>query len=274
MSTTAAGCLQNLVKFYQNCEITQPRNKVIDGRFGKISILSHKPTSKLYLQKVIDSKNFNVDEIKVHHLMGDHNNFIKLFFNYSSLNEHALLMDYIDCPDLFEILQLDTKLTLDQICSVVRQLCCALNDLHACGFIHNDIKLENVLYFEALDRVYVCDYGLCKHENTPSVHDGTLEYFSPEKIRRHNYARSFDWYAVGVLAYKLLTNGQHPFEKKPNEMLDIAAMKRRQQYDDISMLKNVRSASGRDFVYCLTRFDIDFRLINFKQIIKHKFLIH
>lgn len=272
MGDATNGTLQTLTQFYENCEIVKPRYKIINGRFGKISILFHKPTSKLYLQKVINENNFNVDEIKVHQLMSKHNNFINIYFHYGSLNDHVIVMNYIDCPDLFEMIQLKNELPYRQVGSIVRQLCCAINDLHEFGFIHNDIKLENVLYFEALDRVYVCDYGLCKHENAHAVHDGTLEYFSPEKIRRQNYARSFDWYAIGILTYKLLTGGQHPFEKDADEVLDFNSMKRRQQYNDINILKDVRNVNARDFVYCLTRFNIDCRLINFKQIIKHEFL--
>nr|AFN21255.1 PK1 [Bombyx mori nucleopolyhedrovirus] len=274
MATTTAtnATLQTLVQFYENCKNVKTRYKIINGRFGKISILSHKPTSKLYLQKTISAHNFNVDEIKVHQLMSEHPNFIKIYFNHGFINNQVIVMDYIDCPDLFETLQIKGELSYQLVSNIIRQLCEALNDLHKHNFIHNDIKLENVLYFEALDRVYVCDYGLCKHENLPSVHDGTLEYFSPEKIRRHNYARSFDWYAVGVLTYKLLTGGRHPFEKSEDEMLDLNSMKRRQQYNDIGVLKHVRNVNARDFVYCLTRYNLDCRLTNYKQIIKHEFL--
>ncbi|AGA16165.1 pk-1 protein [Thysanoplusia orichalcea nucleopolyhedrovirus] len=265
--------LERLVQFYENCKNVKPRYKIINGRFGKISVLSHKPTSKMYLQKTIAAHNFNSDEIKVHQLMNEHPNYIKMYFNYGTLNSQIIVMDYINCPDLFETLQIKGELPYKLVSNIIRQLCEALNDLHKYGFIHNDIKLENVLYFEALDRVYICDYGLCKHENSISVHDGTLEYFSPEKIRHHNYARSFDWYAVGVLTYKLLTGGRHPFEKNEDEMIDLNNMKRRQQYNDISVLKHVRNVNARDFVYCLTRYNIDCRLINYKQIVKHEFLV-
>ncbi|AKN80946.1 Protein kinase-1 [Lonomia obliqua multiple nucleopolyhedrovirus] len=264
--------IQSINEFYKNCEIFKPKYKVINGRFGKISILSHKPTSKLYLQKSVHLKNFNSDEIQVHQLMSGHSNFIKLYFNYGSLSEHVLIMEYIDCPDLFESLQLKGALFPKTVSNIIRQLCCAINDLHGHGFIHNDIKLENVLYFEALDRVYVCDYGLCRHENLPALHDGTLEYFSPEKIKRQNYARSFDWYAIGILTYKLLTGGKHPFERKSDEMLNIVSMRQRQQYNDINILNRIHDVNARDFVYCLTKYNIDCRLINFRQIIKHEFL--
>jgi serine/threonine protein kinase len=277
-TTTTTTTLEQINSFYKMCKVVvePPRFKLINGKFGKMSLLHHTLTSKMYLQKSISNRDFNSDEIKIHQMMENHDNFIKLFFYYGSMSgQHTLVMDYINCPDLFELLRSnDVTLTHNQIGNIVRQLCCALNDLHSsCGYIHNDVKLENVLYFEALNRVYVCDYGLCRPENTPSAHDGTVEYFSPEKIRRHNYARSFDWYAVGVLTYKLLSGGRHPFEKKFNEKFDVSTMKRRQRYDEINFLPDINSEKGRDFVFSLTRFDVTYRLTKFKHIIKHNFLL-
>jgi serine/threonine protein kinase len=261
-----------LEKFYNNSQVIQPKNEIVNGRFGKISVCFHTPTSKLFLIKTINNKNFNIDEIKIHQLMNHHVNFIKLYFYHGSLKEHTLVMEYVDCADLFELVQSRGELDIKRVKNIIRQLCCALNDLHATGFIHNDIKLENILYFDSLDRVYICDYGLCKRENQTSVRDGTLDYFSPEKINLQKYARSFDWYAVGVLTYKLLTGGRHPFEKKSDETLSVEKMKIRQQYYNIDTLRYIEHAQARDFVYSLTKFNLTSRLTNFKHIIKHDFL--
>lgn len=262
-----------LSQFFDDCTVLAP--KVVNGRFGKIDVLHHRPTSKLYLRKTIKAQNFSVEEVHVHDLMADHPNFIDMHFSCGSPNAWVIVMDYVPCPDLFEILNEQGALECALVANILRQLCNALNDLHVTtGYIHNDVKPENILYFGARDRVYLCDYGLCKRENTPGVHDGTLEYFSPEKIRRHNYARSFDWYAVGVVAYKLLTGGKHPFERVRDEVLDLPSMKRRQQYNDIAVLKDVRNTQARDFVYCLTVFNPDCRLTDYKQIVKHPFLIN
>ncbi|AGR56892.1 protein kinase 1 [Choristoneura occidentalis alphabaculovirus] len=265
--------LQTLTQFVNDSTVIAP--KVVNGRFGKMDVLHHRPTSKLYLRKTISAHNFSADEINVHDLMADHPSFVNMYFCYNSPTAWAIVMDYVPCPDLFETMQTQGALDSALVANIVRQLCDALNDLHVItGYIHNDVKLENVLYFGARDRVYLCDYGLCKREHSPGVHDGTLEYFSPEKIRRHNYARSFDWYAVGVVTYKLLTGGKHPFERSVDEVLDLSSMRRRQQYNDITLLKNVRNLQARDFVFCLTRFNLECRLIDHKQIVKHPFLIN
>ncbi|AAQ91692.1 protein kinase 1 [Choristoneura fumiferana DEF multiple nucleopolyhedrovirus] len=266
--------LKALVRFTDECTVVAAP-QVINGRFGKIDVLHHHPTSKRYLRKTINAHNFSADEVNVHDLMADHPNFVDMYFNYGTPNAWVIVMDYVQTPDLFETIQNEGALESALVANIVRQLCNALNDLHnATGYVHNDVKPENVLYFRARDRVYLCDYGLCKREHSKGVHDGTLEYFSPEKIRRHNYARSFDWYAVGVLTYKLLTGGKHPFEKFVDEELNLSSMKRRQQYNDIAVLKDVRDYNARDFVYSLTKYDINSRLIKYVNIVKHSFLIN
>jgi serine/threonine protein kinase len=266
--------LKALVRFTDDCTVVAAP-QLVNGRFGKIDVLYHGPTSKRYLRKTIDAHNFSADEVNVHNLMMDHPNFVNMYFNYCTPNASVIVMDYVQSPDLFEMVQSEGTLESALVANIVRQLCDALNDLHnATGYIHNDVKLENVLYFKARDRVYLCDYGLCKREHSKGVHDGTLEYFSPEKIRRHNYARSFDWYAVGVLTHKLSTGGKHPFEKFVDEELDLQSMKRRQQYNDIAVLKHMRDINARDFVFSLTKYDINYRLIKYVNIVKHSFLIN
>ncbi|ANF29652.1 pk1 [Catopsilia pomona nucleopolyhedrovirus] len=264
--------LQKINNFYDDCETIKPPFAIVDGRFGKMSVLRHRSTNKMYLQKTISMRHFSADEIKVHQLMGEHDNFVKLYFHYSSPVFNVLIMDYKKCRDLYELLPI-MKFTTKRVANIVRQLCCALNDLHKIGYVHNDIKLENVLYSELLDHVYVCDYGLCKRENTKAiVHDGTLEYFSPEKFCKMPYSSSFDWYAVGILTYKLFTDNRHPFEKVPGEELEFDEMRRGQRYDDINVLNEVHDTNARNFIYQLTVYNYKRRLVTFNEIIKHKFI--
>lgn len=267
--------IKTLTNFYKCCKIVEPRHKIIDGKFGKITVLFHKPTSKLYLEKIVDSQNFNSNELEVHNLMKNHKNFIKMFFSYSSLDSHVIVMDYINCPDLFSVVQRKGKMHSKQVSRIILQLCLALNDLHESGFVHNDVKLENVLYFEAIDAVFVCDYGLCRRENSLSICDGTIDYFCPEKIQNQNYTRSFDWYAVGILTYKLLTGGKHPFENnsdKNGKIFNINDIKQRQKYVDINMFNDIKDEDAQNFVYNLIKYDLKYRTVKFRQIVKHKFL--
>ncbi len=97
------------------------------------------------------------------------------------------------------------------------QVCASLNEAHALGLIHRDIKAANVLLCErggVPDVVKVVDFGLVKDTkgqdgvNLSGVNTltGTPLYFSPEAIRAPETidARS-DLYSLGVLGYYLVT---------------------------------------------------------------------
>lgn len=87
----------------------------------------------------------------------------------------------------------------------------ALAYLHRRGITHRDIKPSNVLVVDG--QVKVLDFGLSlaadQHDSSSST-AGTLAYMAPEVLIGGIANELTDLYAVGVIAYELLT-GQHPF---------------------------------------------------------------
>lgn len=92
------------------------------------------------------------------------------------------------------------------------QLLLALSYLHRRGILHRDLKPSNVLVIH--HQVKVLDFGLATtreqlRQSEPIV--GTLAYMPPEVLRGQKVTEAADLYAVGVLAYEMLT-GRHPYE--------------------------------------------------------------
>lgn len=243
--------------------------KLVNGKFGSVSVIRHAPTDKLFVRKVIDGKHFCYIEPMVHGLMRNNSHFVKLYYSFSTLNKHVLVLDYIRDGDLFDWTRDHGAMPEPDVRNVARQLSSALNALHKHHIIHNDVKLENVLYNKQ-KRVYICDYGLCKIVGTRSEQDGTLDYFSPEKIRMHDYSFAMDWWSVGVLTYELLA-AQHPFKTDADERVSMDVMERRHQTRGIAQVRRV-SAAANDFVRAMLQFDMKRRMCAYSAICNHDFI--
>ena len=97
----------------------------------------------------------------------------------------------------------------------------ALDYVHRQGFVHRDVKPENVL-FDAEGNAYLADFGIAKaiagerddgtDANITEAHMtvGTKRYMAPELIRGSPYDGRSDQYSLAVTVYEALT-GRHPF---------------------------------------------------------------
>ncbi|QWO71531.1 protein kinase 1 [Orgyia pseudotsugata single capsid nuclopolyhedrovirus] len=248
--------------------VLQKQYKLVDGKFGKVSVYKHVPTQKELLVKYIKSKAFNAIEPYVHFLMKNNKYYVNLYYSFNWLRGHLLIMDFVKEGDLFDLLKRQ-RLNEDEIRFIVFQVAEAVDALHAYKIIHNDIKLENVLCDNKL-KIRLCDYGLCQHINTKSKYDGTVEYFSPEKIEERMYDTHFDWWAIGILIYELCTNQNHPYKRNKDENLSIGVLKTRQQSYKIQYPKNL-SVTVQSLINNMLKYNLNYRLANFKQIKQHVF---
>jgi serine/threonine protein kinase len=126
------------------------------------------------------------------------------------------------------ILEAGNRLSLSGKLALLIQLLQAITYLHRRGVLHRDLKPENVLV-DASGRLKVLDFGLALLRDAPGQDEGlsgTLAYMAPELLTGGRASEASDLYAVGVIAFQLLT-GQHPFGSPDGGMNKLmrAAMK-------------------------------------------------
>jgi formylglycine-generating enzyme required for sulfatase activity/predicted Ser/Thr protein kinase len=147
-----------------------------------------------------------------------HPNIVTMIDVGEQAGRYFLVMEYIPGPSLSALLKEKGALPLSQALAILRPLAQALDYAHAQGIIHRDVKPANILLAEGGKRPVLTDFGLVKSttedtSTTTGILLGTVEYMAPEQITGQPPTPAVDLYALGVIAYQMLS-GRVPFAGK------------------------------------------------------------
>jgi eukaryotic-like serine/threonine-protein kinase len=126
-----------------------------------------------------------------------------------------LVMEYVDGEALSATIAREAPLPPDRVLGVVVAAASALAAAHAAGIVHRDVKPGNLLL--ARDgSVKMADFGIARAVDTvPLTRTGTLMgtplYLAPEQAAGMPATPASDLYALGLIAYEMLT-GRPPYE--------------------------------------------------------------
>jgi len=161
-----------------------------------------------------------------------HPNIVQIFD--SGLDQHSdrhyIVMEYIEGQSCAEILRDDGWMRVEEAVAVIEQACEGLHYAHRHGVVHRDVKPGNLLRSRT-GEVKLADFGIAKATEQSSITQvgsvlGTAAYLAPEQARGEEAGPRADLYALGVVAYQLIS-GRLPYEA--GSLTELALKQQREE---------------------------------------------
>ncbi|KAG5241433.1 hypothetical protein OIU78_028738 [Salix suchowensis] len=135
-----------------------------------------------------------------------------------------------------------------------RSILKGLRHIHDKGFVHCDMKLDNMLLFEN-GEVKIADFGLAKKagEKQGRVEiRGTPLYMAPESVNNNEYESGVDIWALGCAIVEMVT-GKPAWNSKPGTNMFVLLI-RIGEGDELPVMPEELSPEGKDFLSkCLVK---------------------
>ena len=149
----------------------------------------------------------------------DHPNVVPIFHAGQESGQLYVTMRFVEGTDLKALLARERWLDPARAVALVAQVAAALDEAHAHGLVHRDVKPANVLIAERAggERAYLTDFGVSKQRTAedPALTGtgmaiGSVDYMAPEQAEVAPVDARTDVYALGCVLFHALT-GSVPF---------------------------------------------------------------
>jgi tRNA A-37 threonylcarbamoyl transferase component Bud32 len=200
------------------------------GGMGEIYEVSHSRLAGRYAMKVLRPEAAAAAEAlarfqreaKVTSAL-QHPNIVQVIdFSAIEGGQPYLVMEFLDGPELAQVMKGSKPLPLPQIVSYVKQIASGLMAAHEHDVVHRDLKPQNLFVLKVTgsdqDLVKIVDFGISKISavtatiTSASTVIGTAQYMSPEQAlgRIEQIDARTDQFSLALIVYEMLT-GQTAF---------------------------------------------------------------
>lgn len=221
------------------------------GSFGEVWLVKDKTDQHVYAMKVLKKRILiqrnqilNTIVEKDFYTQYDNPWSAKLYYSFQDQNHLYLIMEFLPGGDLMNLLIHRNILTETETKFLIAEAALAIHHVHLQGFIHRDIKPDNLLLTKD-GHVRLIDFGLSTKINrfgdpmvkvidliTDAFHEcaginvehhkhqkynrfvcsavGTTDYIAPEVLMKKSYGPNADFWSLGAIMFEMLY-GYAPF---------------------------------------------------------------
>jgi len=196
-----------------------------EGGYASVSLATCTATGQKVAIKAFNKDGVDPDhlkrirfEVKVMKAL-KHPNIVHLMNSHETDKQIFLVMQYCCGGELLQHLIKNGRMAEPDAKKIFKQICLAVNFAHHSGFIHRDLKLDNI-FLDEDGRALIGDWGLSGKWRKGHYHThiyGTCNFASPEMVREQDYVGpEVDAWSLGIILYALVT-GTLPFNGKDDD---------------------------------------------------------
>lgn len=216
---------------------------ISNGAYGAVYLVRHVETRQRFAMKKISKHNLimrnQVEQVFAERdIMSFTDNpfVVSMLCSFETKKHLCMVMEYVEGGDCATLLKHIGPFPLDLARLYFAETVLAVEYLHSFGIVHRDLKPDNLL-ITALGHIKLTDFGLSKmglmnlatslsegyydresQQFTDKQVYGTPEYLAPEVILKQGYAKTVDWWSLGVILYEFLIGCVPFFGETPEEL--------------------------------------------------------